>query len=112
MPVTLLPMACTGRAGSGFFRLLNRGLPAGELVDDDVVLQQDEAVEAPARGVRLALEAEHIEHHIAHALPVHLALVDLEAAAAHLGHHALAHAVVEVADRDDWLSMNLRITSA
>src|SRR3954469_6662097 len=75
-------------------------LAAGELVDHHVLLEQDEAIEAPAAGLRLAVEAEHVEHHVALPLLVHHALRHLEAAAGDFRHDAVAHALVEVAHRE------------
>src|SRR3954471_412990 len=75
-------------------------LAAGQLVDHHVLLDEDEPVEAPAAGLRLAVEAEDIEHDVALAVLVHHALRHLEAAAGDLRHHAVAHALIEVIDRE------------
>src|SRR4051812_362080 len=79
---------------------LDHGLPAGELVDHDVILEEDERVEPPAARVGLAVEAEHVEDDVAQTLPLYRALVDLEAAAGDLGEYTVAHAAVEVVDRE------------
>src|SRR3954466_12120718 len=54
---------------------------AGQLVDHHVLLDEDEPVEAPAGGLRLAIEAEDIEDDVALPVLVHHALRHLEAAA-------------------------------
>src|SRR5881628_2187153 len=41
--------------------LVDAGLAAGELVDDDAVLDEQQAAEAPPGGVRLAIELRHVE---------------------------------------------------
>src|SRR5205823_11245309 len=65
----------------GVVGLLDLRLAAGELVDHHAFLHQHQAAEFPARGMRLALEAEKIEPEVAVTFLVDELLIDLVAAA-------------------------------
>ncbi len=82
------------------FVLVDRGFSARQLVDHHVVLDQDDAVEAPAHHVSLALEIEEIREKVAVAVAFHHRLVDFVAFAGGFGLDAFLHAQVEVVGVD------------
>ena len=84
----------------GFLVLVDRGLAAGQLVDDDALLDQEHAAEAEAGDVGSAAEVKQVGEEVAVALARDGLQVELVAFALALGGDAFLHAGVEVVGVD------------
>lgn len=79
-----------------FLAFVDGRLSTGQLVDNQIILDQDDTIEAPPNNIHLAFEVQEIDPEVAIAVTLHDPLVYLVTLAGRFGRNALQHSRVEV----------------